>query len=171
MARTFCPDLQTIRIAQRQGGKIFSLRIDFEQGHVVALIGADKFCGIARLVAKNHFNALRFLHYVKIGEDVAAFVDDESGARAFDRDRIHEEIVLRGFGENVRYGRRGLAVDTHVDGFIVGERGVTLRKAGRRQTCRFRFAEPAGSDVHRLARAPASSGPVGTENDDESSEK
>ena len=114
---------------------------------------------------------LRFLHHVKIGEDVAAFVDDESGARAFDRNRIHEEIVLRGFGEHVRYGWRGLAVDTHVDGFIVGERGVPLREVGGRQTCRFRVAEPAGSDVHRLTRAPAASGPVGAENDDESSEK
>src|SRR5947207_6041042 len=103
---------------------MLSLGLNFNESDVVALIGADEFAGIAGLIAENDFNGLGFLNDVKIGEDVAFLVDYETGAGAFDGDRIHEEIVFGGFGENVGDGGGDLAIDAHIDGFLIGERGV-----------------------------------------------
>ncbi len=125
-SQNFLSHLQAGGIAEIQKGQRFTFGIDLDQGYVIALIRANYFCGIARLVAEYHFDALRFLDDVKIGEDVAARIDYKTGARAFDGDGVHEEIVLGGFGEDVGYCGRSLAVDANVDGFVVGEDAVAL---------------------------------------------
>ena len=76
------------------------------------------------MIAEDDFDGLRFLHDMKVGEDIALVVDDEPGAGALHRHGIHEEIIFGGFGENVGDGWRNLAVNAHVDGFFVGECGV-----------------------------------------------
>ena len=71
------------------------------------------------------------MHHVIIRQDVAARINHEARPRALDGHRVHEEIVLRRFGENIGHGRRRLPVDAHVDGFLVGEGHVVPRGQGQ----------------------------------------
>ena len=112
------------------------------------------FAGEARLVAEDYFDRLRFLYYVKIGEDVSALIHDEAGAGAFHRNGIHKEIVLRGFGQHVGDGWSRLAVNAHVDGMAVSERRVAFCEVGR-QARGLRLTKGPGPYADRLASAPA----------------
>src|SRR5207245_10561855 len=123
----FLADLKQTGIAQRQRDEALSLGIDFYESDVIALVGADEFCRIVRLIAKYHFDGLGPFYDVEISEAVPAGVNNETGAGALDGDGVHEEIIFRGLGENVGHGRRGLAVDSNVDGFIVSQAGIALR--------------------------------------------
>src|SRR5262249_34859300 len=81
-------------------------------------------------------------------------------ACAFDRNWIHKEIVLSSFCKNVCDGGSGLAIDAHVDGFIVGERGVTLSDGG---VVGFGIrAEKNKSNILWVAEAPARGDAVGS---------
>src|ERR1700693_1165897 len=103
-------------------------------------------------------------------EEVAALVDDKSRPRAFYRNRIHEEIILRSLRQHVSDCRRGLPVDAHVDGFVVSERGVAWRTVGS-QAAGLRRTNWTCSDVYGLTRAPAASCPVSGQNDHHGGEK
>ena len=138
---------------------MFPLGIDFHQRDIIALIRADKFCGVARLIAKHHFDGLCAFDDVKVGEDIAARINHEAGARAFHGNRVHKKIVFSSFGENIRDCRRGLAVNAHVDGFIVSQRSVALLD-GLRIACAARH----GFDAGGLARGESCPGPKGAEN-------
>src|SRR5260370_28261398 len=52
----FLADLQRGGIAERERHEMLALRLDFHQCDVIALIGANEFCGIARLIAKDDFD-------------------------------------------------------------------------------------------------------------------
>src|SRR5271165_351294 len=165
--QNFLSDLQGRGIAESQGRQRFALGIDFDQCHVVALIRANDFCRVARLVAKDYLNALRFLDDVKISEDVAARVDHETGTGAFHGHGVHEEIVLRGFGEDVRNGRRSLAVDAHIDQFVVGEGAIARSSVG---VCRRGCVVGGrwdGSYVDGLVLTEACADPVRAEQNDQ----
>ena len=101
----FLADLKQTGIAQRQRDEMLPLGIDFYESDVIALVGANKFCRIARLIAKHDFDGLRAFHHVEISEDVAAGVNHEAGAGAFDGYRVHEEIIFSRLGENIGHGR------------------------------------------------------------------
>src|SRR5467141_4937175 len=106
---------------------------------------------------------------MKIREDIPFFVDHEAGASAFDRHGIHEEIVLGGFGKNVGNGGRNLAIDADVDGLFVGQSGIARGCAGGGEISRGASAARQGGHADGLA--PASSGPVRAEGDDEGGEE
>ena len=101
----FLADLKHSGIPQRQRNKMLSLGIDFHQRNIIALVRADEFCRVARLIAEHNFDGLGAFDDVEIGEDVAAGINHKTGAGAFDRDRVHEEIIFRRLGENVGHGR------------------------------------------------------------------
>src|SRR5258708_7713223 len=67
----FLADLQRGGITELQGYQVLAFRFDLHQRDVVALIGADKFCRVARLIPEDDFDGLRFLHHVEIRKDVA----------------------------------------------------------------------------------------------------
>src|SRR5207245_9667373 len=73
--------------------------------------------------------ALRLLHDVEIGEDVAARIDHKARARAFHRHGVEEEVVFDHAGDDIGHGWRGLAIDAHVYSFFVTRMG---RWRGRR---------------------------------------
>ena len=97
-------DLERGGIAQRQRGELLALRIDFHDGDVVALVRADEFSGIARLIAEDHLDGLRALHNVIIRQNVAVSVEDEAGACACHGNGILEEIIFRGLGQDIGDG-------------------------------------------------------------------
>src|SRR6267378_6719872 len=144
---------------------MFAFGLDFDERHVVALVGSDELRGIARLIAEDDFDGLRFLHDVKVSEDVAFIVDHKTGAGAFDGNGIHEEIVFGGFGENVGDGGRNLAIDADVDGFLVGKRCVACGNVGYGDIFSGAGIELQGGNANWLALAPAASGPVGSGDD------
>src|SRR6266404_5931799 len=140
---------------------MFAFRLNFDESDVVALVGSDELRGIARLIAEDDFDGLRFLHDVKIRQDVAFIVDHEAGAGAFDGNGIHEEIVFGGFGEDVGDGRRNLAIDADVDGFLVGKSGVARGYVGYGDIFCGAGIGLQGGNANWLALAPTASGPVG----------
>src|SRR5712671_6708161 len=140
---------------------MFAFGFDFDERDVVALVGANELRGITRLVAQDDFDGLRFLHDVKVGEDVAFIVDHEAGAGAFDGNGIHEEIVFSGFGENVGYGGRNLAIDADVDGFLVGKSSIARGDVGYGDIFCGAGIGLEGGNANWLALAPPASGPVG----------
>src|SRR5712671_7563674 len=144
---------------------VFAFGLDFDERDVVALVGSDELRGIARLIAQDDFDGLCFLHDVEIGQDVAFIVDHEAGAGAFDRNGIHEEIVFGGFGENVGDGRRNLAIDADIDGFLVGKSSVARGYVGYGDISRGAGIGLQGGNANWLALAPAASGPVGSGDD------
>ena len=103
---------------------MLSLGVNLYECDVIALIRANVFRGVARLISQHNFDGLRAFHHMVIGQDVAARIDDKTGARAFHGNRVHEEIILGCFGEDVCHGRRSLPVDAHVDGFVLGQSRV-----------------------------------------------
>src|SRR5258708_812407 len=127
---------------------------------VVPLGGPDEFCRVVGLVAKNDFDGLRSFHDVKIRENVAARVNHETGAGAFDRDRVHKEIIFGGFGKNICDRWRSLAINAHVDGFVVGENAIALRY----RSCRIRAAERQCFDFGRSVRTVSRTGPIRAKN-------
>src|SRR6267378_8126744 len=139
---------------------MFAFGLDFDERHVVALVGSDELRGIARLIAEDDFDGLRFLHDVKVSEDVAFIVDHETGAGAFDGNGIHEEIVFGGFGEDVGDGRRNLAIDADVDGFLVGKSSITRSYVGYGDGFCGAGIGLQGGNANWLALAPTSSGPI-----------
>src|SRR6266850_3470805 len=161
--KDFLAHLQSGRIAEGKRDEFFPFRIDLDQGDVVALVGANKFRHVLGLVAEHDFDGLRFLHDVKIGEDVAARIDDKSGARSFNGHGVHEKVVFGGFGEDVRDSGGSLAVDAHINGFVGGESGVALgvRRGAARQ----------GFHVAWLPRSVSCAGPVGAKNKNQCGEK
>src|SRR5207302_344618 len=104
-------DLQRARIAQRQHGELPAARLNLDQGDIVALVGADEFRRVAGLIAQRGLDALRLLHDVEIGEDVAARIDHKARARAFHRHGVEEEVVFDHAGDDIGHGWRGLAID------------------------------------------------------------
>src|SRR5260370_2284554 len=111
---------------------MFFLGLNFQESNVVALVGADEFCGVVGLIAENDFDGLGSFDDVIVGEDVAARVNNEARAGTFDGDRVHKEIVLGGFSENVGYSRGAQTGNAHVNGFIVGEGGIALQNRRQR---------------------------------------
>src|SRR5438105_3452728 len=57
------------RISQRQRDEMFSLGLDFHESDIIALVGFDKFCGVAGLIAEHHFDGLGAFDNVKVGKD------------------------------------------------------------------------------------------------------
>src|SRR6267142_6947337 len=140
---------------------MFAFGLDFNERDVVALVGSDELRGIARLIAEHDFDRLCFLHNVEIGQGVAFIVDHKAGAGAFDGNGIHEEIVFGGFGENVGDGGRNLTIDADVDGFFIGESGVTRSYVGYGDiSCGTGIGLQSGN-ADWLALAPTASGPIG----------
>src|SRR5437763_16361559 len=72
---------------------------------VIPLVGSDVFRGMMRLISQNHFNGLRAFHNVIVGQDVAPRIDDENGPGAIYGNRVHKEIVLRRFRQDIRHRR------------------------------------------------------------------
>src|SRR6266404_4485622 len=140
---------------------MFAFRLNLDESDVVALVGADELGRIARLIAEDDFDGLRFLHNVKIGQDVAFIVDHETGAGTFDGNGIHEEIVFGGFGENVGDGGRNLTIDADVDGFFIGKSSVARGYVGYGDiSCGTGIGLQSGN-ASWLALAPTASGPIG----------
>jgi hypothetical protein len=144
---------------------VLPFRINFDERDVVALVGTDEFRGIAALVAKDDFDGLRASNDVEIREDIAARIDEEAGARAFDRNRIHKEVVLSGFGEDVGDGGRRLTINANIDGFVFRERFGPLRGVLQVEA-RLGVTEAAGFDLLGLVRAIACPNPIGAEKED-----
>ncbi len=153
--KNFLADLQRAGISEGQGGDMLSLGIDFHQRDIIALVGADKFCRVSGLIAKHDFDGLRAFDHVKVGQDVAAGINHEARAGAFDGHGIHEEIILGGLGEDVGHGRGCLPVDANVDGFIVGQRAALRNRRGT--------VARHGFDIRGLAGAEARPDPIGAE--------
>src|SRR5882724_5251074 len=153
----FLAHLQCGGVAEREGDKFLSLGINLDQSDVVALVGADELRGVVRLVTQNDFDGLSAFDNVKVCEDIAAGIDDKSGARAFDGHGVHEKVVFGGFGEDVGDGGGSLAVNAHVDGFVGGESGVALsvRSGAARQ----------GFHAAWLAGSVSCAGPVDAQNE------
>src|SRR6266852_4548474 len=153
----FLAHLQSGRIAEGESDEFFPFLIDLDQGDVVTLVGTDKFRHVLGLVTEHDFDGLRFLYDVKIGEDVAAGIDDKSGARSFDGHGVHEKVVFGGFGEDVGDGGGSLAVNAHVDGFVGSESGVAL--------CIGCDAARQGFHVAWLPGSVSCAGPVDAQNE------
>jgi hypothetical protein len=146
------------RVAQRERREVVALGIDLNQSDVVALIGADEFRGFARLIAEGDFDLLRVFDDVIVREDVAVLVDQEAGTGAFDGHGIVEEVVLNGARDDVRDGRRSIAVDANV--FVFGGVEASLRAHGWKM-----------HGVHRCwrrVRTEVRTGPIRGEADDQS---
>jgi len=158
--RELLADLKRARISEGKRDKLFSLGFDFQESDVIALVGPDEFCRVVGLVAKNDFDGLRSFDDVKIRENVAARVNHETGAGAFDGDGVHKEIIFGGFGKNICDRRRSLAINAHVDGFVVGENGIALRY----RSCRIRAAERQCFDFGRSVRTVSRTGPIRAKN-------
>src|ERR1700686_488730 len=92
---------------------------------------------------------------MEIRQDVSARIDHESGARAFDRHRLHEDVIFERARQDVGHGRSSLAVYLDVDGFLA------------QKLARFRFGERDrhGPDALRLPLAPAAACPVRSQNE------
>ena len=84
---------------------MFSLGLDFHESDIIALVGSDKFCGVAGLIAEHHFDGLGAFDNVKVGKDIAARINQETRAGPFHGNRIHKEIIFGSFGKYIRYRR------------------------------------------------------------------
>ena len=103
--KNLLPDLDRAGITKLQSGELLSLGIDLYERDVIPLVGSDVFRGMMRLISQNHFNGLRAFHNVIVGQDVAPRIDDETGPGAFHGNRVHKEIVLRRFRQDIRHRR------------------------------------------------------------------
>src|SRR5215472_8003594 len=122
--QNFLSYLNAVGVPKLQGGELLSSRVNLDERNIIALVGANGFRRVARLISQDHFDGLRSFDDVVVRENVAARINDETGPRTLDRYRFHEEVVLGRFGEDVGHRRRGLAVDAHVDGFVLGQSRV-----------------------------------------------
>ncbi len=118
--------------------------------------------------SKDHFDGLRASHHVKIRENVAARVNQKSGAGSFHRNWVHKEIIFCGLGENIGDRGRCFAIDAYVDGLIFGEvagmlhdfrRGASRSHRGLRDW----HSQVAGLNFLGLMRAVARSNPISAE--------
>src|SRR6266404_3827511 len=60
-SKNFLANLKRAGISKRQRDEVLSFGIDFYERNIIALVGADEFCRITRLIAKHHFDGLRAL--------------------------------------------------------------------------------------------------------------
>ena len=104
-------------------------RVDLQQRQVVNLVGAHHARRVAALVREHHFNAaIGARHHVKVGQNVAGFVEDEAGALALLRHRSIKEVEDQRGGSDVDHRGQHFLVDGDVVLLfgVVGGRGVSL---------------------------------------------
>src|ERR1700747_559178 len=91
-----------------------ALRVDLNEGDVVASILADEFCLVARQIAKCDLDGLRALHHMIVRQNVSVGINQEARTRSFDRHGIVEEIVLDGARNDISDRRRRLKIYAYI---------------------------------------------------------
>src|SRR5690606_11321941 len=74
-------------------------RLDLDDGQVVLRVFGQPLGGIDPAVVQRDLNAFHALDYVRVGEDVAAFIDDQAGAHAVDAAGRLRQIVTGGLDD------------------------------------------------------------------------
>ena len=124
-------------------------RVDLQQRQVVNLVRADNARRITALVGEHHFDAaIGAVDDVKVGENVAGLVEDESRALALLRNVPIKEVEdQRGRSDVDHRGQHSLVDRDIVLLFgVVGRRRVSLGKLKRRESGarRIRSAQERG---------------------------
>ena len=86
------PRLDARGIAELHDRQVGGADLDYR--HVGAIVGADDLGGELAPVGEAHGHLLGIGHHVRVGEDVAVGVDDESGARASRRWQVGARPLL-----------------------------------------------------------------------------